>query len=96
MRKTQVIYTSGPKVMEHGGFGEDDTHVPIVVYSPYLKGGKVVSDAVATTQVAPTILQLLDQDPNALQACTLPSMGMRCKVEEEEGLQQCRSCSAAY
>ena len=72
MHEPQVIYTSGPKIMEHGGFGEDDTHVPIVVYSPYLKGGKVVSDAVATTQVAPTILQLLDQDPNALQACTRP------------------------
>ncbi|KAK9827268.1 hypothetical protein WJX81_006102 [Elliptochloris bilobata] len=62
-----VIYTGAAKIMEHGGFGEDDTHVPIVVYAPFVKGGVVVSDAVATTQVAPTILTLLDQDPNALQ-----------------------------
>ena len=54
--------------MEHGGFNEDDVKVPIIVSAPFITGaGTSIADAVTTTQVAPTILQLLGVDPNLLQ-----------------------------
>jgi arylsulfatase A-like enzyme len=62
-----VIYTGGSKIAEHGGFNEDDTHVALIVASAGLKQS-VVSTAVTTTQIAPTILQALGLDPNALNA----------------------------
>jgi len=55
---------------EHGGFGENDTHVPLIVSVPGYK--PAMSQApVTTTQIAPTILQLLKLDPAALQAVQL-------------------------
>jgi hypothetical protein len=63
-----VVYTGGSKIAEHGGANPADRDVPIVVYAP----GVVEPDAsdrwVETTQIAPTILDLLGLDPNALQA----------------------------
>jgi len=52
---------------EHGGLGENDTHVPLIVSNPNLIPDKVQAP-VTTTQVAPTILSLLRYDPNALDA----------------------------
>ncbi len=49
------------------GFSEDDTHVSLFVANPTLKKGSI-STPVQTTQIAPTILQLLGLDPNKLQA----------------------------
>src|SRR5262249_55509661 len=75
-----VIYTSGSKIAEHGGFNEDDTHVALIVASAGLKQS-VVSAAVTTTQIAPTILQALGLDPTALDAVrmegttVLPGLG---------------------
>ena len=75
-----VIYTGGSKIAEHGGFNEDDTHVALIVASAGLKQS-VVSTAVTTTQIAPTILQALGLDPNALDAVrmegttALPGLG---------------------
>jgi hypothetical protein len=75
-----VIYTGGSKIAEHGGFNEDDTHVALIVASAGLKQS-VVSTAVTTTQIAPTILQALGLDPNALNAVrmegttVLPGLG---------------------
>jgi hypothetical protein len=64
-----VIYSSSSaKVAEHGGFGADDTSVPLVVdtTAPQLvaaattaSSGGEVATPVTTTQIAPTILQYL-------------------------------------
>lgn len=65
---TGVIYTtSKKKIAEHGGGSEDDMHVALVVSSPRLKS-ETIRTPVVTTQVAPTILQLLGLNPLALQA----------------------------
>lgn len=55
---------------EHGGFGENDTHIPMIVWVPGHQG-QTVKAPVFTTQIAPTILALLKLDPNALQAVQL-------------------------
>lgn len=64
-----VIYTkpTATKIAEHGGFGEDDTHVAMLLSGPGLQAG-TVSVPVSTSQVAPTILSALGLDPRALQA----------------------------
>jgi hypothetical protein len=63
-----VVYTGGHgKIAEHGGADPQDRDVPLVI-----SGGpvhhRVNSSAVETTQIAPTILQLLGLPANALQA----------------------------
>ncbi|MBV9551478.1 MAG: alkaline phosphatase family protein [Alphaproteobacteria bacterium] len=65
--RTGVIYTGGSKIAEHGGFNEDDTHVALIVSHPDFDSERV-STAVTTTQIAPTILQVLGLDPNDLEA----------------------------
>jgi len=61
-----VIYTgSAAKQEEHGGFAHDDINVMLLVSHPSLRA-RTVFNAVATTQVAPTILKALGLDPNAL------------------------------
>ena len=60
-----VIYTSGSKIAEHGGFNEDDTHVALVVSHPDV-AEQTVNATVATTQIAPTILKVLGIDPDEL------------------------------
>jgi hypothetical protein len=64
-----VIYSkpSNPGIAEHGGFGDEDTRVPILIANPALRGGTVES-AVQTAQIAPTILKLLGLDPQKLEA----------------------------
>ncbi len=68
-----VVYTGGKgKIAEHGGAAQQDRNVPIVVASASTvdteDGGHVVNRPVETTQIAPTILRLLDLNPGALQA----------------------------
>jgi hypothetical protein len=62
-----VVYTGGSKIAEHGGDNPADRGVPILVNAPTVKAGSN-AQWVETTQVAPTILQLLGLDPNSLQA----------------------------
>jgi len=63
-----VVYTDEQKkVAEHGGFAHDDTNVMLLVSHPGLKS-HMVTTAVETTQVAPTILRTLGLDPMALDA----------------------------
>ena len=63
-----VIYTtSKKKAAEHGGFGEDDTHVALLVSNPGLEA-RTVKSPVQTMQVAPTILKALGLDPRDLDA----------------------------
>jgi hypothetical protein len=64
-----VVYTGGQgKIAEHGGADPQDRSVPILVSGPEVKHHQVVDSPVETTQIAPTILQLLGLDPNQLQA----------------------------
>ena len=55
---------------EHGGFGENDTHVPLIVFAPH-RNSETVLAPVFTTQIAPTILALLKLNPGDLQAVQL-------------------------
>jgi len=51
----------------HGGFSEEDTHVALLLSSPGLSS-RMIKTPVQTTQVAPTILQVLGIDTETLQA----------------------------
>ena len=62
-----VVYTSGKKIAEHGGFNHDDRNVALLVAAPGL-AAKRMDGLVQTTQIAPTILRALGLDPQALQA----------------------------
>jgi arylsulfatase A-like enzyme len=63
-----TIYTTGSKIAEHGGDNPGDRGVPLVVYAPGIVKPGQSGNAVETTQVAPTILQLLGLSPSSLQA----------------------------
>ncbi|HEX4865193.1 MAG TPA: alkaline phosphatase family protein [Acidimicrobiales bacterium] len=69
-----TIYShSSAKVMEHGGFAEDDTHVAMLVVNganigTNTPGNGSNNTAVRTYQVAPTILSLLGLNPNKLDS----------------------------
>ena len=54
-------------IEEHGGFTEQDTHVPLLVALPSFPTQEVRTP-VRTAQIAPTILKELALDPNSLQA----------------------------
>jgi hypothetical protein len=68
-----VIYASSTatKIEEHGGFSDDDTHVALLVTNPRLDDQGSVTTQVRTTQIAPTILQLLGLNPQNLQAVSI-------------------------
>ncbi|MGH6869749.1 MAG: alkaline phosphatase family protein, partial [Methylocella sp.] len=65
-----TIYTGGSKLAEHGGFNKDDTDVALLVANPALTKSSF-NTAVATTQIAPTILKVLGLDPQSLEAVRL-------------------------
>ena len=62
-----IYTTSGKKNAEHGGFSFADTNVGLIVSNPDIHA-RVVKTPVTTSQVAPTILELLGIDPNALKS----------------------------
>jgi len=63
-----VVYTGSlKKQSEHGGFAHDDTNVMLLVSNPGIRA-RTNTSFVETSQVAPTILQLLGLDPSALDA----------------------------
>jgi hypothetical protein len=57
----------GGAIGDHGGFGHDDTNVIMMVANPRFKA-QTVSNITTTMQVAPTILEALGLDPQALDA----------------------------
>ena len=65
-----VIYTTGSKIAEHGGFNVNDTHVALLVAHPDFDQQRVTA-TVATAQIAPTILKMLGLDPEALDGVRL-------------------------
>jgi Type I phosphodiesterase / nucleotide pyrophosphatase len=76
-----VVYTGGVgKIAEHGGDAPDDRDVALVVSGAGVAHGKTSERAVQTTQIAPSILDLLGLNPRALDAVatdhtpTLPSL----------------------
>ena len=71
--KPGVLYsTSSKKNSDHGGDAEDDRHVICLVANPSLIPN-TITDMVATTQIAPTILQQLGQNPALLQSVVAES-----------------------
>jgi len=63
-----VVYTgSKTKNAEHGGFSFGDTNVGLIVSTPGMKA-KTLKTPVATSQVAPTLLQYLGIDPTKLNS----------------------------
>ena len=63
-----TIYTSSTKKnAEHGGFSFADTNVGLIVANPRLPA-RIIKTPVATSQVAPTILEALGLDSGALGA----------------------------
>jgi Type I phosphodiesterase / nucleotide pyrophosphatase len=63
-----VTYSgSTSKLAEHGGFSHDDTNVVLLLSNPSFEP-QTVKAAVGTAQVAPTILQALHINPQALDA----------------------------
>ena len=63
-----TMYTTSTKNnAEHGGFSFGDTNLGLIVSNPSL-AASVLKTPVATSQVAPTILQALGLDPNALKS----------------------------
>jgi len=77
-----IFTASTKKLAEHGGFSNDDTNVALLASNPALSR-KVIKAPVQTTQIAPTILEALELDPEALEAVrkehtrSLPGLGGR-------------------
>lgn len=66
-----VIYANhSGKLAEHGGFHDDDRHVALLVSNPALSP-ETFAGRVATTQIAPTILESLGLDVHRLDAVRL-------------------------
>jgi arylsulfatase A-like enzyme len=65
-----VVYTGKKKkIAEHGGDNPADRSVPLLVTGARIKhGGDTDAAPVETTQIAPTILQLLGLDPDQLES----------------------------
>jgi len=64
-----VIYSSSKKKdEEHGGNAPDDSHLGLLVSLPGIHHARTIAAPVETTQVAPTILRLLDLKPGWLHA----------------------------
>ena len=63
-----VTYSGSTTMIgDHGGFGHDDTNVILLVANPNFTP-RTVAATTRTAQVAPTILQTLGLDPQALDA----------------------------
>jgi hypothetical protein len=54
-------------IAEHSSFAREDTNVPLLLSNPGLKPA-LIRTLLSTTEVAPTILQALGLDPQALEA----------------------------
>ena len=62
-----LIYTSGTKLAEHGGFFvPDDRSIALLVSNPSITAA-IVKDDVETRQIAPTILSVFGINPNELE-----------------------------
>jgi len=84
-----TLITALPAVQaEHGGLNENETHVPLLVVSystkaPIIPG--IVRAPVTITQIAPTILDLLNLNENVLQAVQLENVETLPGIDTENG-----------
>ena len=62
-----VYTTSATKIADHGGFGEADTHVALLVASGQVSA-KMIDDQVETRQIACTILKAVGLDCDGLMS----------------------------
>ncbi len=62
-----IYTTSSKKNAEHGGLSYGDTNVGLIISNPSIKA-KTLKTPVATSQVAPTMLEFLGIDPQKLQS----------------------------
>jgi hypothetical protein len=62
-----VVYTTATKLADHGGFGDEELHIPLVVSQPGLEAG-TNNEPVDLRQVAPTILKSLGLQSHLLEA----------------------------
>jgi type I phosphodiesterase/nucleotide pyrophosphatase len=66
-----TVYTppvaTATKIADHGGFGDDDVHVALLVSNPSLSR-KIIDDPVETRQIACTILKALGMGCEGLQS----------------------------
>jgi len=65
-----VIYTTGTKLAEHGGFSLNDRNVAMLVSKPGI-ASKYIATPVETRQIAPTVLKALGLKPSALKALAI-------------------------
>jgi len=70
---------------EHGGFNENDTHVPLLLVGGAAVSPGVVRAVVTTTQIAPTILEQLSLDTTALQSVRLEDVKVLTGVKGDNG-----------
>ena len=74
---------------EHGGLNENETHVPLLLVGGSTNGVPIghgiIRAAVTTTQIAPTILELLNLDSNALQSVRLENVGILTGIKSDNG-----------
>ncbi|HEX7960579.1 MAG TPA: alkaline phosphatase family protein [Terriglobales bacterium] len=82
-----VIYSNKAKNVEHGGFHEDDIHVPLMISQPGIEA-HVISDPVETKQIAPTILKELGLKTKELQAVQLEGTQRLPELRDDDELDQ--------
>jgi arylsulfatase A-like enzyme len=85
-----TLSTALPAVQaEHGGFNENETHVPLMIVGGSTNGVPInpgiIRAPVSTTQIAPTILELLNLDPNALQSVRLENVEVLAGLKSDNG-----------
>src|SRR6267142_480645 len=72
--KPGILISDSFKRAEHGGFSEEDTHVPIIISGGGLNRGsrgRIIAEGVQTTQIAVTALRALGLDPHQLQGAVV-------------------------
>ena len=74
---------------EHGGLNENETHVPLLIVGGSTNGlpitPGIIPASVTTTQIAPTLLDLLKLDTNALQAVRLENVAVLAAIKSDNG-----------
>jgi hypothetical protein len=85
-----TLNTALPAVQaEHGGLNENEIHVPLLVVGGSTNANPInpgiIRAAVTTTQIAPTILELLNLDSNALQAVRLENVEVLAGLKSDNG-----------
>jgi hypothetical protein len=78
-----VVYAApGSKLADHGGFHEQDLHVPLVVVWPGRDAGRV-DEPVSLRQIAPTILHALGLRKRDLDAVRLEKTHMLPRLDDD-------------